>query len=263
MLSTLAPARRRFVLGVGLLALVVALAVVSLAFARRSDPVTPVAQDAQPPVLLVPGYGGGTSGLDVLAAALRDQGRVVRIVTLGGGNTGDLHRQADRLGDEVARVRDATGAASVDLVGYSAGGVVVRLWVSQDGGDAIARRVVTLGSPHHGTDLAALASDVAPDACPTACHQLAPDSALLRSLNRGDETPPGPRWVSIWTTQDKTVVPPDSASLGGATDFSVQSVCPDVQVSHGMLPSDSTVIAMTLSELGRTLPAVPTSRVCR
>ena len=64
MLDYLAPARRRLVLGVlGLLGLAIVVTVLTVVVPRltSSDPeVDPVAQDAQPPVLLVPGYGGGT-----------------------------------------------------------------------------------------------------------------------------------------------------------------------------------------------------------
>jgi triacylglycerol esterase/lipase EstA (alpha/beta hydrolase family) len=127
--------------------------------------------------------------------------------------------------------------------------VVARLWVRDHGGASRARRVVTLGSPHHGTDLAALAGGIAPGACPTACRQLAPNSALLTALNAGDETPAGPTWVSIWTTNDDVVVPPGSAELGGALDLTVQSVCPNDTVGHGGLPSDRYVAAMVLQAL--------------
>ena len=109
-----------------------------------------------------------------------------------------------------------TGADSVDVVGYSAGGVVARLWVADLGGDAAARRVVTLASPHHGTDLAAVAVGLGPTACPVACQQLAPDSDLLRELNAGDETPTGPPGWRSGPSDDKTVVPPDSGALDGA-----------------------------------------------
>ena len=118
--------------------------------------------------------------------------------------------------------------------------------------------MVTLGSPHHGTSLAALAVDLAPDACPVGCRQLATDSDLLRSLNAKDETPSGPTWVSMWSENDRTVVPPDSASLDGALDFSVQSVCPDEVIAHRDLPRNPTLIAMTIAALGPQLPVVPT-----
>jgi triacylglycerol esterase/lipase EstA (alpha/beta hydrolase family) len=222
------------------------------------DPVRPVPQDAQPPVLLVPGYGGGTGGLEVMAGALRREGRDVTVVHLAGDGTGDLRRQAAVLQRAVRR----TGSPSVDVVGYSAGGVTVRLWVRAYDGGSVARRIVTLGSPQHGTDLAALAQDLAPDQCPVACRQLATDSDLLRELNRGDETPDGPAWVSIWTTGDSISTPPETASLDGALDFSVQRVCPRVRVTHGQLPVSPVVIAMVEAQLRRTPPAVPGEQVC-
>ena len=93
------------------------------------------------------------------------------------------------------------------------------------------RRAVTLASPHHGTDLAALAGSLGSTACPVACQQLDPDSDLLRRLNAEDETPAGPAWVALWTEDDKTVVPPDSGSLDGALDVALQDVCPGARRS--------------------------------
>jgi triacylglycerol lipase len=261
-LDALSPARRRFFLVVAGLALLAATAGAAALLVNRDPEVTPVPQDTRGPVLLVPGYGGSTSALDVLADALRSSGRDATVVRLAGDGTGDLREQAQVLDLAVHGALERTGAGSVDLVGYSAGGVTVRLWVRDFDGGGLVRRILTLGSPHHGTDLAALAVDVAPDKCPTACRQLATDSDLLRSLNAKDETPPGPLWVSVWTTDDQTVVPPDSASLDGALDFSVQSVCPGAVIAHRDLPSAPPVIAIAIVELGRAEPTLPSSTVC-
>jgi triacylglycerol lipase len=263
MLDALAPARRRFVLGVGaLVALVLLATAVVLGLSARGGGVTPVAQDAQPPVLLVPGYGGSTTSLTVLADALREDGRTVQVVDLGQESRGDLHAQARMVDDAVRAVLTAADASSVDLVGYSAGGVTLRVWMGDHDGGEVARRVVTLGSPHHGTEVAGLAADLAPDRCPRACQQLAPDSTLIRDLNSDDETPDGPIWVSIWTDQDRIVIPPSSSTLQGALAFSVQSVCPADRVTHGRLPADPAVIAMTLLALGRDDPVTPDVQVC-
>jgi triacylglycerol esterase/lipase EstA (alpha/beta hydrolase family) len=225
-----------------------------------SDPVA-VDQNQVGPVLLVPGYGGSTSSLETLATGLAQAGRDATVVQLPGDGTGDLNGAADALRIDADAAMARTGAQSVDVVGYSAGGIVARLWVA-DGGAEVTRRVVTLGSPHHGTDLASLAGSLAPDACPEACRQLAADSDVLRRLNAGDETPPGPTWVSIWTTQDQTVTPPDTARLDGATNVPVQSVCADATVGHSDLPGDPLVEAMVIAEL-RSGPPVPlTSADC-
>lgn len=246
----MSPARRRLFLML-ITVLVVAGLVVGSAVALRalSDGVSPVAQDRPGPVLLVPGYGGSTDSLEVLAQELRAAGRDTTVVTLAGDGTGDLTVQAGVLANAADAALQRTGAESVDVVGYSAGGVVTRLWLRDGGGAAQARRVVTLGSPHHGTSIAGLAVSVLPDQCPLACRQLVPDSDLLRGLNAGDETPEGPQYVSIWTTDDATVTPPDSARLDGALNLVVQDVCAGTVVSHSDLPRDPIVGAMVLREL--------------
>jgi len=261
-LGSLSPARRRFVVGLLVLALAGAVAVVTAVVAGGDDEVEPVAQDRPGPVLLVPGYGGSTASLQVLTDALSAGGRDARIVKPRGSGTEDLRDQAVDLGRAVDDVLSETGADSVDLVGYSAGGVVVRLYVTDLGGGSTVRRAVTLASPHHGTDLAALAGSLGGEACPEACQQLDPDSDLLRRLNADDETPAGPAWVALWTEDDKTVVPPSSGSLDGALDFSVQSICPDLPVGHADVPRTPTVIAMVESVLGPAAPRLPSSSVC-
>lgn len=223
-------------------------AVVGVALARSSDEPRPVvARDVPGPVVLVPGYGGSRSSLEGLAARLRAAGRTVTVVEPPGDGTGDLREVARALDDEVDAALD-DGAPSVDVVGFSAGGVTARYWAAELGGADVARRVVTLGSPHHGTDLAALGASVG--RCPPGCRQLAPGSSLLRALNAVDETPDGPQWTSVRTAQDEVVTPPDSARLDGATNVVVQDVCPGARVSHGGLVQAPLVTALVLQALG-------------
>jgi triacylglycerol lipase len=152
----------------------------------------------------------------------------------------------------------AAGAPSVDVIGYSAGGVVALIWARLDDGADKARRVVTLGSPFHGTGLAAAAAGLVPGACPVACQQLAPGSSLLAGLQVGD--PAGlPRWLSLWTTDDTTVTPPDSARLAGAISVAIQSLCPAARISHSQLPTSPIVTAIVLEAIGAG-PLRPPSR---
>jgi triacylglycerol lipase len=92
-----------------------------------------------------------------------------------------------------------------------------------------------------------------------ACRQMATDSELLAGLNVGDETPDGASWVSVWTTQDETVTPPESARLEGALNLTVQSVCADAQVRHTDLPRSPLVQQIVLAQLaaGDPVPLGP------
>jgi triacylglycerol lipase len=256
-LAGLAPARRRVVLTLLVLVVAVVAILTTALVGRRAAQVDgPVSQTRPGPVLLVPGYGGGTGSLQSLADRLTAAGRDATVVALPGDGTGDLRASAEALGAAVSEALERTGEATVDVVGYSAGGIVARLWVA-DGNAGVVRRVLTLGSPHHGTSLADLAESVA--SCSVGCRQLGTDSEVLAALNAGDETPDGPTWVSIWTERDQTVTPPDSARLDGALNLTVQSVCSDARVGHGDLPSSPLVQQIVLAELaaGEPVPLGP------
>lgn len=261
MLDALSPQRRRLVLVAAGLALLLVATVAVTAVVRGRGGADPVPQDQPGLVLLVPGYGGTGTSLAPLADALRAAGRTAVVVPPVGAGTGDLRAQAEHL-DAVARqVLADSGAPSVDVVGYSAGGVVARLWVRDAGGDARARRVLTLGAPQHGTSQAALGRELA-GGCPLACEQLVPDSDLLRRLNAGDETPAGPAWVTVRSTADRVVTPVDSAALEGALNVVLQDVCPGSTAGHPDLPSDPVVLGLLGSALGTSAPTAPTSVTC-
>jgi hypothetical protein len=136
--------------------------------------------------------------------------------------------------------------------------VVARLWVATEDGAATARRVITLGSPLHGTRIASAGGVLAPGACPVACQQLSPGSALLARV-AGD---PGVPWLSVWTEDDRTVLPPDSARLDGAVNVALQDVCPDAEVAHSQLPGDPLVTGLVLRALGAGPLAEPEPGDC-
>jgi triacylglycerol lipase len=259
--ASLSPRRR---LLAGFAALIVlagcAAAVVAAVQAGGGQPTGRPAQDRLGPVLLVPGYGGETTSLSQLAATIRAAGRTATVLRLPGNGTGSLVTDAAALNNAVSQALHH-GAPSVDVIGYSAGGVVTLIWAREDEGAAKARRVITLGSPFHGTRLAAGAAGFVPGACPAACQQLVPGSALLASLDVSDAAGLPP-WLSLWTTSDQTVVPPDSARLAGAIDLSVQSLCPAAQLSHSQLPSSPIVAAIVLQALGSGPLRAPSAVSC-
>jgi triacylglycerol lipase len=251
LLSSLSPRRRVLVLTVAAVLALAAVVAGTASLIQRRAP--ELARTAEVPVLLVPGYNGTPGSLNALASRLRTGGRRVVTVGLPDRGTGDLRASARLLAGAV----DRTGAARVDLVGFSAGGVVVRLLVAEPAFAIRARRVVLLGAPNHGTELAGAAAGLDPGLCDGACAQLVPGSALLAELNRVDETPPGPQFTSIWTDLDQTVTPPVSAALDGAANVRLQEVCAGTRVGHGGLVRDRLALGLVVGALDGTLPRSP------
>jgi triacylglycerol lipase len=254
---------------VAVLALVVVAGAVAgtlRALARNPDPPAVPSADAGRPgeVLLVPGYGGSTIALDALAGRIAAAGGSrfhPTVVRLAGDGTGDLQVQANVLNGYVNQAL-ARGSGPVTVIGYSAGGVVAWLWDVEYDGVAKARQIITLGSPLHGADLAAVGAADAPDACPQACEELVPGSSMLHRL-QGTGSATRPPWLSLWTTDDQVVQPPDSARLSGAVNVPLQSVCPGVSIGHGQLPTAPLVVGIVLRTLHSTALSSPRPADCR
>jgi triacylglycerol esterase/lipase EstA (alpha/beta hydrolase family) len=202
----------------------------------------------QGPVLLIPGYGGGAGLFQGMRARLQAAGIPSEAIDVGDG-TQDLTGYA-ALVIERARQLVAAGAPSVDLVGFSAGGITARIAAASPQGGPLIRRVVTIASPHEGTRLAALGQLVGE--CPTACVQLAPGSDLLESLAPAT----GPeRFFTLWTRSDDVIRPPESSELEDAAELVVQDVC-NRPVAHVPVLEDSLTLAAVPAWLsGQPLPA--------
>jgi pimeloyl-ACP methyl ester carboxylesterase len=211
-------------------------------------------------VLLVPGYGGSTGSLDALASRIRGTGRSATVVALAGNGEGDLNLQARVLDGYVNRALGA-GSGPVTVIGYSAGGVVAWLWDVTYGGAGKAGMMITLGAPLHGARIAAVGTAYDPGECPVACQQLAPGSALLTQLQ---QSPAGdrPPWLSLWTDDDQTVQPPDSARLAGAVNVPLQRICPGAVISHSQLPAAPLVDGIILRTLAAGRITAPATSDC-
>lgn len=127
----------------------------SLLLHYAGPPPTP---DARPPVVIVPGAKVDATFYQSLAQTLKTQGREVYSLTFA-HNQDDNYVQAQQLANAVARVRQLTGAAQVDLVAHSKGCVVAtvyctpefrREWMTAYQGDV--RRLLLVGGPNGGID---------------------------------------------------------------------------------------------------------------
>ena len=109
------------------------------------------------PVIIVNGTGGPAFYYGLLQARLQASGYRAWIFELPGLGMGDIRDTARDLAGFVAAVRTQTGAAKVDLIGHSQGGLVSRQYVKFDGGAQTVDSLIMFGSPNHGTLAANLA----------------------------------------------------------------------------------------------------------
>lgn len=168
--------------------------------ALRANPAT-----ADIPVVLTHGYVHNRSAFVALTRQLRRAG----FRYIHGLNYNPLRHDvpeiAEMLAVEVDRVRDATGAEQVMLVGHSMGGIVARFYTQELAAPDTVDTVVTLASPHRGT----YASYLAPG---PASRDLRPGSRLIRQLQEGSR-PSSTRWLAYWSDLDPFVTPAVHAKL--------------------------------------------------
>lgn len=159
------------------------------------------------PVVLVHGYGHNRSGWFVLEGHLRRAG-FTNIHTVNYNPLRhDVPELAARLAERVNLIRTLTGASRVHLVGHSLGGIVVRWYVQERGGDKTVATAVTIASPHQGTATAFAGLPLGATA-----RELIPGSWVVRRLHAGARHT-DVRWVAYYSNLDLLVQPAASASI--------------------------------------------------
>lgn len=202
------------------------------------------------PVLIVGGSVSPEFTLAILACRLRKDGFSVFTMRLEGGGLGDIALSARSVAARVDKIRARTGAAKVDVIGYSQGGLESRYYLKFLGGADAVSTYVSLGTPHYGSVLANLGRLIGHCLGIVACQQMAIGSPFLADLNAGDDTPGLPRYVSIYTVLDLLVQPFAKARLEeGATNVKLQSHCPLRLVGHLGLVLDGAVYGLVRSAL--------------
>ena len=170
------------------------------------------------PVIMIHGFGTTRASFAILAWRLRRDGYGPIVAASYSSLGGTL---ADAIRSFRAAIEEAcagNGAEGVDVVAHSLGGLVVRRALRDD--PALAprvRKLVTLGTPHGGSKIAALAiNDLG--------RELHPDSDLIHFLGEGDAVPANVEATSIFSTFDALVLPPRNGFLRGAMNVEVSGI---------------------------------------
>lgn len=119
---------------------------------------------------------------------------------------------AQGLAGFVNQVRSQTGAARVDIVNHSMGGLVTGWYVNVLGGQPAVRHVASIAGANHGTT-AAYACLIF-----VTCQQMVPGSSFIEQYTAGDETPGDTRYGTWYSPCDGVIVPYTSTRLSGATN---------------------------------------------
>jgi len=104
------------------------------------------------PIIVVHGYAMNRANFLPLAYRLARAG-LGPIVGFEYWTLGRVAAGARQLAWFVEEVQSITGSPQVDVIGHSMGGVVGRYYVQMLGGDGAVANLVTVGSPHAGTDV--------------------------------------------------------------------------------------------------------------
>jgi triacylglycerol lipase len=121
-------------------------------------------------------------------------------------NNGDY--QLDELAAQVANYVEQTfdPEQTLDVVGFSMGGIVSRYYIQRLGGIDRVQRFVSIAAPNNGT----LAGHLS---WRPGCVQMRPGSAFLQDLNRDCAMLERLNFTVIWTPYDLMIVPARSSQM--------------------------------------------------
>src|SRR3954447_24903295 len=229
------------------------------------------------PVVLVHGLlANQTDNWQTISPLLANHGYCVFSLTYGtrpevsspfyqpGGLT-TMEQSAQQLSDFVDRIRAATGAGQVDIVGHSEGSLMPDYYVKFLGGDRVVRNYVGITTLWHGTNLAGLGSidqlgaafglssgaDQAISGFCASCPEFLTGSPFITKLREGGIADPDVTYTSIVTRNDELVFPYTSGieDAPNMTNLVVQKQCPLDQAEHVAMAADPVVAQDVLNAL--------------
>ncbi len=212
----------------------------------------PDCRSSHRPVVLLHGtLGSVAASYGPLVTGLRADDRCVYGLDYGSQGVGPVADSARAFAQLVEAVRRRTGAPTVDVIGYSQGGLVLRTALRFDGLADRVRVAVLLAPSFHGTD-SPLVAQVPSFLCP-ACRDQTTGSPLLRQLDTGGDLDGSVRYAVLSTRDDTVVTPVLAQPPRGPADrvdtLVVQDRCPAAMIGHVALPAEPGTIAWVLAAL--------------
>lgn len=192
----------------------------------------------RPPVLMLHGYGANAAFWKPFSRKLAKAGISHSAIDLEPvlGGIDDYAPLVNQAVDVLCR---ATGAPRVILLCHSMGGLAARAWLRKFGRERVAC-VITLGTPHHGSSLAAYGPGL------NARQMLPPagdPSNWLTALAAAEDDALRSLFVAIHSLHDNIVAPQSSAILPGARNVGLDLV------GHVALGFDREVGERVLAEI--------------
>lgn len=218
-----------------------------------------------PPVVLLHGTVS-TIAVDypVLVPALRESGRCVYGADYGNGGTGPVRDAAGQAATVIREILQSSGSPTVDVVGFSQGGLVLRTALRLDGVADVVGTAVLISPSFHGTT-SPLVSAVPAAVCP-ACADQAAGSDLLTELAAGGDLDGDVRYAVVMTSADQVVTPWESQLPDGPSDrvrsVVVDQQCPGLTVRHQDMSRTPAVVSWVVAALEARGDVEPAAMDC-
>ena len=228
------------------------------------------------PVVLVHGTAGNkNTNWQTYAPLLANNGYCVFALTYGVtagtpkgldqlGGMDKMETSAAQLRTFVNKVRAATGAKQVDLLGHSQGTLMPTYYLKFLGGAPYVRNYVSLAPLWHGTSLGAPAqmsqtmkvfgsSSTETPVC-SACSQMSTGSPFIEKLRKGGVAVRGVTYTNIVTKYDQLVSPYTSGIEPGMRNITVQDKCAQDYTEHFEIAADPVAAGHVLNALDPAHP---------
>lgn len=172
------------------------------------------------PVLLIHGYGCNSGYWSRLSRLLKKQNITHCAIDCEPVLAG-IDDYAALIETAITTLCQHTGQSQVIILGHSMGGLSARAYMRRYGDEKIAR-VITLGTPHHGSKLAAAAWGLnAQQMCWTEHGQ---ESNWIKTLSAAESPSTRTGIVSIYSRHDNIVFPQQSSHLPHGRNIEIELV---------------------------------------